>query len=104
MVNTAVQPMPQLVLNFAFLQLLDFMTTIAFLVNGVAEGNPLVRLMMRAVDNPLMGLALVKFMAMLLAAYCWKEGKHRLLGNVNMFFGVVVTWNLAALIVNSVKV
>ena len=30
-------------LQYSYLQVLDFLTTIAFLLNGVKEGNPLVR-------------------------------------------------------------
>ena len=34
--------MTQLLWQYSYLQILDFLTTIAFLVNGVKEGNPLV--------------------------------------------------------------
>jgi len=35
---------------------LDFMTTVAFLVNGVREGNPLVRFALQYGPHPLGGL------------------------------------------------
>ena len=35
--------MNQLLLQYSYLQVLDFMTTVAFLLHGVHEGNPLVR-------------------------------------------------------------
>ena len=87
--------------QFAYLQLLDLMTTLAFLVHGVREGNPLVRFAMDCSPNPLGGLLLMKALAVLLGAYCWRVGRTRVLSRMNLLFAIVVTWNLAALIVGS---
>ncbi len=84
--------------NFSFLQLLDFLTTVAFLVNGVGEANPLVRAMMVYAPNPLMGLAFVKVAAVALALICWRAGRFQVVDRMNLFFALVVTWNLTALI------
>jgi len=84
--------------NFSFLQLLDFLTTVAFLVNGVAEANPLVRAIMVYAPNPLLGLALVKIAAVALALVCWRAGRSQVVDRMNLFFALVVTWNLTALI------
>lgn len=92
----------QAFIQFAFLQLLDVLTTIAFLLNGVSEANPFVRAMMLAAGSPVAGLLLVKATALALAWYCWREGKLRLLGWVNSFFAFIVVWNLLALILGSV--
>ena len=88
--------------QFAYLQLLDLMTTLAFLVHGVREGNPLVRFAMDCSPNPLGGLLLVKALAVLLGVYCWRIGRTRVLARMNVLFAIVVTWNLAALIAGSV--
>jgi hypothetical protein len=80
------------------------MTTIAFLLNGVREGNPLVRLALQYSPHPLGGLLLIKLAAVGLGIYCWKAGRNRLLVRINILFAIVVAWNLAALIVASVKV
>jgi hypothetical protein len=93
----------QLLVYFSFLQLFDFLTTVAFLVNGVAEANPLVRGMMQTAPNPLLGLAIVKVLAVALALYCWQGGRRKLLERVNLFFALVVTWNLVALIAGAMK-
>jgi hypothetical protein len=94
--------MTQLLLQYSYLQVLDFMTTLAFLLNGVREGNPLVRLALKYGPTPMGGLFLVKLAAVALGLYCWRYGRVRLLGRINVLFAIVVTWNLAALILGSV--
>jgi hypothetical protein len=88
-------------LQYSYLQVLDFLTTIAFLLNGVQEGNPLVRLALNYSPNPITGLLAVKIVAIGLGIYCWRGGKLRLLGRMNVMFAVIVAWNLAALILGS---
>jgi Domain of unknown function (DUF5658) len=91
-----------LLLQFAYLQLLDLMTTVAFLVNGIQEANPLVRLVIDRSHNPISALIAVKVLAVLLGAYCWRMGRERVLTRMNLLFAVVVAWNLGALIVGSI--
>jgi hypothetical protein len=91
----------QLLIQFGYLQLLDLLTTVAFLVNGIQEANPLVRLAIDVSPNPLGGLVAVKLAAMLLGLYCWRLGRARILTRINLLFALVVTWNLAALILGS---
>jgi hypothetical protein len=93
----------QLLLQYSYLQVLDFMTTIAFMLHGVREGNPLVRLALEYSPHPLGGLLAIKLAAIGLGVYCWKGGRNRLLSRINILFALVVAWNLAALIVASVK-
>lgn len=93
--------MTQLLLQYSYLQVLDFMTTIAFLLNGIQEGNPLVRLAIQFGPTPLTGLFVVKLLAVGLGVYCWRFGREKLLGRMNIMFAVVVVWNIAALIAGS---
>lgn len=93
--------MNQLLLQYSYLQILDFLTTIAFLIQGVREGNPLVRFVVSASSNPLGGLLVVKVLAVLLGIYCWRMGRSRLLVRINLMFAVLVAWNLVALILAS---
>ena len=88
--------------QFVYLQLLDLLTTVAFLVQGVQEGNPLVRWVIGASSNPLSGLLGVKVLALVLGLFCWRMGKQRLLGRVNLLFAALIAWNLVALIAGSV--
>jgi hypothetical protein len=92
----------QLLLQYSYLQILDMMTTVAFLLHGVREGKPLVRLALQYAPHPLGGLLAVKVLAVALGLYCWRGGRQRLLVRMNILFAVVVAWNLAALIVASV--
>ena len=95
--------MNQLLLQYSYLQVLDFMTTVAFLLNGVREGNPVVRFALQYAPHPLGGLVAIKVAAIALGLYCWRGGRHRLLGRINLLFAVIVAWNLAALILASMN-
>jgi Domain of unknown function (DUF5658) len=88
----------QLLLQYSYLQMLDLLTTVAFLLHGVQEANPLVRLVLRYSSHPLGGLLLVKVLALALGVYCWRCGRQRLLTRINILFAIVVAWNLIALI------
>ncbi len=92
---------PSAILNYGYLQLLDLLTTIAFLLNGIPEGNPLVRLALQAAPNPIGGLIAIKVLALGLGLYCWRSSKIPLLHRVNIFFALLVAWNLVALILGS---
>lgn len=95
--------MNQLLLQYSYLQILDFLTTIAFLINGVREGNPIVRFFVSASGDPIFGLIAVKFLAVLLGLYCWRMGRGRLLSRINILFAVLIAWNLVALIIGTVS-
>ena len=90
-------------IQYSYLQVLDFLTTVAFLVQGVQEGNPLVRLAMNVTSNPMVGLLIVKLLAVGLGVYCWRGGRGRTLTKINLLFAVVVAWNLVSLILGSVQ-
>lgn len=91
----------QLLWQFSYLQILDFLTTVAFLMHGVREGNPLVRLALDADVNPLESLLAVKLLAIMLGVFCWYRGRRQLLVRINILFALLVAWNLVALIVGS---
>lgn len=93
--------MNQLLLQYSYLQVLDFMTTVAFLLHGIHEGNPLVRAALRYSPNPLGGLLAVKILAVGLGVYCWRGGRDRLLTKINILFAAIVAWNMLALIFGS---
>jgi len=90
--------MNALLIQFAYLQLLDFLTTIAFLIRGVQEANPVVQRMITTF-SPFGGLLLIKAAALLLGFYCWRLGKGRLLTRINIAFALLIAWNIVALIV-----
>ena len=90
-------------LRFAYLQVLDVLTTLAFLAHGVVEGNPFVQFLMSSAGHPLTGLLAVKALAMMLGLFCQFTGRMRLLRRANAFFALLVVWNLVALVLSSVK-
>jgi hypothetical protein len=87
--------------QFVYLQILDVLTTIAFLLNGVAESNPVVRWAMRAGPDPFSGLILLKAAALGMGIYCALSARLQLLKKVNLFFAGLVAYNLLALILAS---
>jgi hypothetical protein len=93
--------MPSLLVQFAYLQLLDLLTTMAFLAIGVREANPIIRLLASSAGSPLAGLAAAKVLALGLAVYCWQRGRHRLLKGATVFYAGLVAWNLAAFLLGS---
>lgn len=93
--------MNQLLLQYSYLQILDFLTTVAFLLNGVKEGNPFVRLILSFTPSALIGLLLVKVAAVMLGVYCWRMGRERTLLRINILFAGVIAWNLIALILGT---
>ncbi len=91
-------PSRGLLVQFSYLQLLDLLTTAAFLATGVREANPVVRLAMAAAPSPfgaLVGLKIVTFAA---AVYCVRSGRVRVLVRMNVLFAALVVWNLVALL------
>ncbi len=94
--------MNQLLLHYSYLQVLDLLTTVAFLVNGVKEANPLVNLALNFGHNPIGSLIGVKLLAVMLGIYCWRMGRQRLLSRINVMFALVIAWNLVALILGTV--
>src|SRR4051794_6485332 len=93
--------MNSLLLQYSYLQVLDLLTTVAFLINGVKEANPLVKGAMHMTASPITGLLLVKLLAVALGVYCWHIQKYRLLVRINILFALLVAWNLMALIAGS---
>ena len=96
--------MPNLLVQFIYLQLLDLLTTLAFLVAGVQESNPLIRLLLQSVGTPLAGLLIAKGLAAALAVFCWRSNRERLLARANVFYAVLVAWNLVAFLIGAANV
>jgi hypothetical protein len=88
----------QLLLQYSYLQMLDLLTTLAFMLHGIQEANPVVRFALRFSSHPWGGLLAVKILALGLGIYCWRCGRERLLTRINILFAIVVAWNLVALI------
>ena len=55
--------MPSLLTQFAYLQLLDLLTTLTFLASGVGEANPMVRFLVAGAGSAIGGLLAAKLIA-----------------------------------------
>jgi hypothetical protein len=86
--------------QFSYLQLLDILTTLAFLTYGGREANPVVRFAMSTAHSPLVGLLALKLAAVAAAVYCTMTERARTLRRINLFFAALVVWNLIALLAN----
>jgi hypothetical protein len=96
--------MPHSLLLYSYLQILDGMSTVAFLILGVGESNPIVRLAFSIDPNPIAGLLLLKLAAVLIGVCCWRLGRERLLFRANVIFGLLVAWNLFVVIVATSRI
>ena len=96
--------MTALIWQFSYLQVLDFLSTMAFLLMGIQEGNPVVRFAIQIAPTPVHGLVAIKLAALGLGFYCLKLGKFKLLSRINLLFAAVVAWNLVALVFGAAHV
>ena len=85
-------------MQFAYLQVLDLLSTVAFLIHGVGEANPIVCWSMQMAPHPVAGLALVKLFGLFLALYCVRMDRRVLLSRINLFYAGLIAWNLVCLI------
>ena len=95
--------MASLFVQYSYLQILDFLTTLAFLLHGVKEGNPIVRWFIDTSASPLHGLIVIKLLALALGLLVWIRGNRKLLAVMNVLFAALVAWNLIAIIVASAR-
>lgn len=88
-----------LLIVFVGLQLLDVLSTLVFLHQGVAEANPIVRAALSVSRSPAVALILLKIGGSILAATCWFSGRRRLLKKVNFVYVGCVLWNITAVMI-----
>ena len=94
--------MPPSLVLFSCLQILDLLSTVAFMMLGVREANPLIRLAFSLANNPLAGLLLAKLTVVLLGVCCWLGGRERALARANLVFVLVIAWNLAIVVATKI--
>jgi len=85
--------MAKILAVFIFLQMADFMTTVATLRLGGAEMNPLVHLFMSI--GPIAGLILAKTAVIAVAIGCFFLNKPQVLHRANLVFAGIVLWNVS---------
>lgn len=93
--------MNYLMVQYSYLQVLDFLTTVAFLAHGIQEANPLVRGLIGITESSVGGVLLAKLIAIALGIYCWKMGRVNLLVRINILFALLIAWNIIAIAVGA---
>ncbi len=87
--------------TFMYLQILDFVTTIAGFRMGLTEGSPMIRWVTQSHVGPVLGVAAAKLIAFMLGGICCWLGRHNLLRKMNYWYAAAVTWNFALLVASS---
>ena len=82
---------------FVYLQVLDFLTTLVGFKLGIAEASPAIRWMTQLGTTA--GLALSKFVALVLAGVCIWLNKHHLVRWINYWYAALIIWNLSVILV-----
>ena len=81
---------------FLYLQVLDFMTTLIGMKMGLSEVSPFIRWLMQV--DPTVGLALSKFIALVLGGLCLWLNKRRLVRWINYWYAGLVIWNMTLIV------
>jgi len=82
---------------FAYLQILDVLTSLIGFKVGAAEASPAVRLMIHSL-SPLAGLAVSKLIAVLLAGLCILLKKPQAIRRITYWYAVLVLWNAVVIL------
>lgn len=83
---------------FVYLQVLDFLTTLAGFGLGASEASPFIVKLMH-VSSPVWGVAASKILGLAIGGYLVARGKIRLVGVINYWYAGLIVWNLSILIV-----
>jgi hypothetical protein len=87
---------------FAYLQLMDFLTTVGTIAMGGAEGNPFAAAAMDILGVwPATGL--LKLLSLAAAWFCLKVGLRRPVVWANWLYSVIIPWNVLMMISAGVR-
>ena len=81
---------------FAYLQLLDLLTTAVGFQVGLSEASPFIRWMMEG--GPMLAILISKGIALGLGAVCIATHRRRVILWMNFWFALLVVWNLALIL------
>jgi hypothetical protein len=82
---------------FVYLQLLDFLTTMAGFKLGAREASPFIVKLIHA-TSPAIGVAASKVVGLAIAGVCLVMNRPRLVVWVNYWYASLVVWNLLVII------
>jgi len=82
---------------FIYLQLLDFLTTLAGFKIGASEASPFIAKLIH-VSSPALGVAASKIVGLGIGGLCLATGRGRLVGWINYWYAGLIVWNLSVII------
>lgn len=82
---------------FIYLQLLDFLTTLAGFRLGASEASPFILKLMHA-TSPALGVAASKVVGLAIGGLCIALNRSRLIGWINYWYAGVIIWNLIVIL------
>jgi hypothetical protein len=83
---------------FVYLQLLDFLTTVAGFRLGATEISPFIAKLIHA-SSPVTGVAISKVIGLAMGGLCVATNRMRLVGWINYWYAALVVWNLCMIVV-----
>jgi len=82
---------------FVYLQLLDFLTTLAGFKIGASEASPFIAKLIH-ISSPALGVAASKIVGLGIGGLCYATGRGRLVGWINYWYAALIVWNLSVII------
>jgi len=83
---------------FVYLQLLDFLTTVAGFKEGANEVSPFIVKLIHS-SSPLLGLVASKVIGLIVGGICIGLNRVRLIGWINYWYAGLVVWNLCVILI-----
>ncbi len=83
---------------FVYLQLLDFLTTMAGFKVGAYEVSPFIVKLIHS-SSPLLGLVASKAIGLIVGGLCIALNRVRLIALINYWYAGLVVWNLCVILV-----
>jgi Domain of unknown function (DUF5658) len=83
---------------FVYLQLLDFLTTMAGFKEGAYEVSPFIAKLIHS-SSPVLGLAASKVIGLVVGGLCIAINRVRLIALINYWYAGLVVWNLCVILV-----
>ena len=83
---------------FVYLQLLDFLTTVAGFRLGASEASPFIAKLIHA-SSTMMGVATSKVLGLAMGGVCVATNKLRIVGWINYWYAALIVWNLCVIVI-----
>ena len=82
---------------FVYLQLLDFLTTLAGFRVGASEVSPFIAKLIH-ISSPAIGVAASKVIGLAVGGLCIATNRRRLVGWINYWYASLIVWNLCVIV------